>query len=122
MVTKRMDKPSDNKSRVDFPADFFALFSSAIITLIFAVFTGLLFTPLFHARTGDATILWVAIVLTTIGIVLLFVARLPLYRQRRFLTLGPCTLDERHRMIYRWAYRFIGASLILLVMLHLALR
>lgn len=117
-----MNKSNDNKSSCNFPADFLAMFGMVIIPLFVAIVTGVLIAPLFHARTGDPTILWVTLVLATIGIVLLFIARLPLYRQRRFLTFGPGALDEQHRRIYRWAYRFIGTSMLLLVLLHLTLR
>jgi hypothetical protein len=49
-----------------------------------------------------------------IGTVLLFVARLPLYKQRRFWTIGPMQLDRKHRRIYWLAYAFVVASLLLL--------
>ena len=57
-----------------------------------------------------------------VGTVLLFFARLPLYRQRRFLVFGPRELDKRHRRLYWWAYRFIAASIVLLVVLILIVR
>jgi hypothetical protein len=55
------------------------------------------------------------------GVVLLFLARLPLYRQRRFFAFGPKLLDESHRRLYRWAYGFIclGGLLLLLTLLAL---
>jgi hypothetical protein len=49
-----------------------------------------------------------------IGAVLLFVARLPLYKQRRFWTIGPMQLDRKLRRIYWLAYAFVVASLLLL--------
>lgn len=72
-------------------------------------------------RTGDITIPVVAMLSAGIGIVLLFLARLPLYRQRRFFAFGPKLLDESHRRLYRWAYRFIclGGLLMLLTLLAL---
>lgn len=48
------------------------------------------------------------------GIALLFFARLPLYRQRRFWTFGPRELDRRHRQLYWLAYAFVVASIALL--------
>jgi hypothetical protein len=45
------------------------------------------------------------------GIVLLFFARLPLYRQRRFLTYGPRSLDKLHRRLYWLAYLTVLASI-----------
>jgi hypothetical protein len=48
-----------------------------------------------------------------LGVILLFVARLPLYKQRRFLTIGPMKLDREHRRIYWLAYVLVAASLLL---------
>lgn len=45
------------------------------------------------------------------GIVLLFFARLPLYRQRRFLMYGPRSLDKFHRRLYWLAYLTVLASI-----------
>jgi hypothetical protein len=73
-------------------------------------------------RTGDPTIVWIALALGAIGVALLFAARLPLYRQRRFFVFGPRELDEKHRRLYRWAYKFVGTSVCLLVLLLLILR
>jgi len=121
-ASKVMSNPNVKKSDWQFPADFLAMFGMAIVPLIVALVAGVLLTPLFRARSGDPTMLWVAVGLAIIGIVLLFIARLPLYRQRRFFTLGPGALDEPHRRIYRWAYRFIAASVLLLLLLYLTLR
>ena len=49
-----------------------------------------------------------------IGAVLLFVARLPLYKQRRFWTIGPMPLDRKHRRIYWLTYVFVVTGLLLL--------
>jgi bacteriorhodopsin len=98
------------------------MFGMAVIPLIVAMVVGVLLAPLLRTRSGDPTILWVAVVVAFLGVVLLFIARLPLYGQRRFFTLGAGLLDERHRRIYRWAYRFIGTGALVLVLLHLTLR
>ena len=49
-----------------------------------------------------------------LGAVLLFVARLPLYKQRRFWTFGPMQLDRKHHRIYWLACVLVAASLLLL--------
>jgi hypothetical protein len=49
-----------------------------------------------------------------LGTGLLFAARLPLYKQGRFWTIGPKQLDRKHRRIYRLAHIFVAASLVLL--------
>ncbi|HEV7926390.1 MAG TPA: hypothetical protein VGR14_13600 [Verrucomicrobiae bacterium] len=49
-----------------------------------------------------------------IGFALLFAARLPLYKERRFWTIGPRQLDRKHRRVYWLAYTFSAVSLLLL--------
>ena len=49
------------------------------------------------------------------GVLMLFLARLPLYRQRRFWTLGPRELDRFHRRLYWLAYLLVGTSIVFLV-------
>jgi hypothetical protein len=59
----------------------------------------------------------VAVGLGVVGIGLLFFARLPLYRQRRFMTFGPRHLDSTHRKLYWRAYGFVAVSVALLALL-----
>jgi hypothetical protein len=99
-----------------------ALLGLGIIPIFFTLFFGFLGAPLFRARRGDPTMLYVALVVAAVGVVLLFMARLPLYRERRFFTFGPGALDQRHRRLYRWAYGFIAAGVVLMVLLHLVMR
>ena len=62
---------------------------------------------------GIANTLWFWIGSGLMGAVLLFIARLPLYRQRDFDGSGPEQLDREHRRIYWLAYVFFAASLLL---------
>jgi hypothetical protein len=73
-------------------------------------------------RAGQWWIPASALVFSGIGIVLLFVSKLPLYRQRRFFTFGPRLLNTRHRRLFRWSYCFIAVGLLLMVCVLLALR
>lgn len=50
-----------------------------------------------------------------LGIVLLFFARLPLYRARKWFSLGPGELDRPHRRLYGLAYLLITCSVLLLL-------
>jgi hypothetical protein len=59
----------------------------------------------------------VALALGVVGILLLFLARLPLYRRRQFFSFGPRQLDRPHRKLYWWAYGFVVVSIFLLVKL-----
>jgi len=74
------------------------------------------------ARVGQWWLPASALVFAGIGIVLLFVSKLPLYRQRRVFTFGPRLLDERHRRLYRWSYRFIAVGVLLMVCILVAWR
>jgi multisubunit Na+/H+ antiporter MnhB subunit len=55
-----------------------------------------------------------ALALGGAGAILLFCARLPLYRQRRFFTIGPKELHGVYRKLYLAAYTCIVPSVILL--------
>jgi hypothetical protein len=84
--------------------------------------TGILaamFLPLLNqARNrGDATLAYIALLFGMIGIMLLFFARLPLYKQRKFFTFGSRALDAPHRKLYHWAYVFVGACVLLMISL-----
>ena len=56
------------------------------------------------------------------GIVLLFFARFPLYRQRRFWIFGPRELDRFHRRLYWLGYFFVVTSIIVLVTIWFRVR
>ena len=53
---------------------------------------------------------WGGVVAGVVGMVLLFFARLPFYRQRRFLVFGPRELDRSHRRLYWLAYAVLLVS------------
>ena len=65
-------------------------------------------------RVGSTSLFAVGLLAGICGIVLLFFARLPLYRQHRFFTFGPRCLDGCHRRLYWLAYLFVLASIALL--------
>ena len=64
-----------------------------------------------RAREGDLTLFWIALASALVGITLLILAKLPLYRQGRYFAFGPRALPEKHRTVYRIAYICISASL-----------
>jgi hypothetical protein len=88
-----------------------------------AILSAMLLPLLARFKSGEVTgIFYAAIIGSVIGVVLLFFARLPLYRQRRFLTFGSSQLDSAHRRLYRVAYVFLGISILLLLLIWLRLR
>ena len=105
------------------PPDIALIYGPYFIVITIAVLSAMLLPLLSRARSsGDFTLLYVASTLGAVGTVLLALARLPLYPQRRFHTFGPRALDERHKRLYWWAYRFIGISVMLMALLLVSLR
>ena len=68
-------------------------------------------------RFGDTSLFQLGLLFGLVGVVLLFFARLPLYRQRRFFTLGPRALTGVNRKLYYAAYIFLVPSVVLLAVL-----
>jgi hypothetical protein len=80
-----------------------------------AVLSSILLPVVAQLKTADIRVLYgLGLGAGVISAVLLFVARLPLYEQRRFWTIGPMPLDRKHRRIYWLAYVFVVTGLLLL--------
>jgi hypothetical protein len=119
MPDDRLDDTKPKARRCYFPPDM-VLFGVNFIILLIALLCGWFLTLLSRLKsTGDLTLVWFALALGAIGVALLFAARLPLYQQRRFFVFGSRQLDEKHRRLYRWAYKFVGVSVGLLILLLL---
>jgi hypothetical protein len=73
-----------------------------------------------EAKADD--LFYIGLTLGCFGIVLLFLARLPLYRQHRFWTFGPSSLPNLHRKLYWLAYLFVFASVLLLAVVWLKVK
>ncbi len=77
----------------------------------------------FFSRLTGTPWIWcyaVALVVAGVGVTLIFYAKLPLYRQRRFLTFGSGALPESRRAFYRWGYRCAFFAVALLLCLFLS--
>ena|SRR5260370_32853188 len=114
--------PNNNQEKKNdshFPPDV-----GAIGSLFFITFAVLYVTcGLSWAKTrGDTTLFNLAVFLGCTGAVLLLIARMPLYRQHRFFTLGPSSLSGVYRKLYFTAYIFLVPSIVLLVLLLLVVR
>jgi len=59
-------------------------------------------------------IAWFCIAMLTglLGIGLLVYARMPLYRQGKFLSIGPKELPANRLPAYKWAWRLIGGAIV----------
>jgi hypothetical protein len=97
------------------PPDWLCLLGMSIVPLVIGLLASMLLPLVVRLKTGDLRALYgVGLGAGVISAVMLFVARLPLYKQRQFWTIGPMQLDRKHRRIYWLAYVFVAASLLLL--------
>lgn len=106
-----------DKSDWKFPQDMLfilALWAGPVIGVTFMV---CFFHGIANARRGDPTIYWIAFGLAVFGLALLFIAKLPLYRQGKFLTFGSKELPEKYKGIYRIAYYLIVASVVIMLLI-----
>ena len=77
----------------------------------------------FFMRLSGTPWIWcygVGLVVAGVGVALVFYAKLPLYRQRRFFTFGSRALPESKRSFYRWGYRCVTFAIALLLCLLLS--
>ena len=113
------DQPQKKVSPI-WHSDIPGLLSFLLIPLV-ALLGGMFLPFMSHLRRHDSLPVYIVAVLAgVLGVVLLFFARLPLYRQRQFFTFGSRHLDAAHRKLYRLAYFFVWVSGILLFALLLA--
>jgi hypothetical protein len=62
----------------------------------------------------------VALLVSAVGVALLFYAKLPLYRQHRFFTFGSEAIPESRRSFYRGGYRCLIFAVLLFLLLLLS--
>jgi hypothetical protein len=92
-----------------------------LIILVFAVAASQVLD--FFTRLGGEPWIWfygITLAIASFGVALIFYAKLPLYRKRRFLTFGSGSLPERRRSFYRWGYGFAVFAVVLLFCLFLS--
>ena len=104
-----------------FPPDQLAILMLQIGVPLIGILAGCFLPAVSAARRGNPLLFWVALLLAVAGIVILFFARLPLYRQGKLWTFGPSGLPEKNRKLYQMAYWFIGVSVFILLVLLLVL-
>ena len=85
-----------------------------VIAVISALAQILLFFMSLHGTRWIA-VFAIGLGLATIGAGLIFFAKLPLYRERHFLTFGAKALPEARRPYYRWGYCCVGLGQLLLL-------
>lgn len=105
-----------------FPKDWLGILGLQLAPVLVFLLAGGLVPAMVNARQGDLTLFRVAAAFAVIGVALLFFAKLPLYRQGKYLTFGSKALPRGRRKVYRIAYLFIGAGLLLMLLLLAVLR
>src|SRR5205823_11855212 len=96
------------------PSEALGLLSTLLLVPSIGVLAGLLLPIVARLKTADVVALYgIGVGVGVVGAVLLFIARVHLYRQRRFWTFGPRCLDRKHRRIYWLAYAFVSAGMLL---------
>lgn len=110
----------DKRSGSNFPTDLFMLLFGFWPGVIIAILGGFVVLPIVNnLKRGEITGLFMtALILGATGSYLLFLARLPLYRHRKFWTIGPSQLDSKHRRLYWLAYGLIFPSVCLLLLIY----
>ncbi len=112
-------KRSDTYWRI--PRDWMLLlplgFGPVIVGLLMLVFLRVLA----YSRENTSLLLLIAFASALIGIALLFIAKLPLYRQGRLFTFGSNALSRRHQSLYLAAYMFLGFAGVLVAILFVLL-
>jgi hypothetical protein len=105
------------------PPDWAFQFGWLVVMPAVALLSAFLLPALAQIKEANAVDLFYGgLALGYFGIVLLFLARLPLYRQRRFWTFGPSALPNLHRKLYWLAYLFVVASVLLLAVVWLKVK
>ena len=95
------------------PADWLWHFGMFLIILCVALVAGIQLIA--RLKMADiAALYFPGVAAGVLGVLLLFIARLPLYRARRFWTFGPRQLDRKHRRYYWLAYVAVTGSLLVL--------
>ena len=107
----------DPKSDWYIPPDWRFILSWHFVVMPAAILAAMFTVALSNAAQGSTTLLWVALAIGAAGVVMLFFARLPLYRQRKFLSFGPKALPPGRKKLYWLSYGFIGTSIAILSLL-----
>ena len=115
-------KMSNPRSDGYIPRDWLAIVAINLAPVLVFLLAAILLPPLLNTAHGDPTFLLGAIAIGCIGVVLLFIAKLPLYRQHEYFSFGPRRLSPGRRRLYWISYGFIGTSILIMTLLLIILR
>jgi hypothetical protein len=95
--------------------DMLVLLGPFLVLPCVAILASLPLAIIAQLKTGDLFALYrLGLGTGALSVILLFIARLPLYRKRRFWAVGPGNLDPKHRRIYWLAYILLAATVMVL--------
>lgn len=80
-----------------------------------------LFSNLTETQNGNPHLFDLSLSLATAGVCLLFLARLPFYRQRKFFSVGPRGLPPLNKVCYWVSYGFLSTAITLMALMLWAL-
>src|SRR5437867_721336 len=101
-------KKQDSKQWIWPPAEQWITVWGLVVIAVVGILTSQLLS--FFSRLTGTPWIWcygIGLVVAAVGAALVFYAKLPLYRLRRFSTFGSRALPESRRSFYRWGYRCI---------------
>lgn len=111
-----MDYDRRNNGLLTFLEHWWLILSAIVVLLTLQVLN------FFMKLTGESW-LWcyaTALCVAGLGVALIFHSKLPLYRQRRFLTFSSRAVPENRRPYYRWGYLCVILATALFLGLFLA--
>lgn len=114
---------SKKRPRSGLPEEVLGLLGTVFWMPAIAVLAASILPPITNLQRVEVSALfWAGISTGASGVVALFVARLPLYRERRFFAFGPRALDSFHRRLYWLACLLVVAGIACLGMVWLRVR
>lgn len=114
-------KISNPRSDWYFPRDWLAILAINFAPILALLVVAVLLPPLLNTAHGDPTFFLEAMAIGCVGLVLLLIAKMPLYRQHKYLCFGPRLLPPKQRKLYWISYGFIGTSILIMVLLLIVL-
>lgn len=112
-----------NKSDWQIPSDWAFHFSWFLILPATIILSSALLPAIAELKKANVVnLFWSGFSLGCLGIVILFFARLPLYRQQQFFKFGPKALPSFHRKLYWLAYAIVLAAVSLLGVVWLRIK
>jgi hypothetical protein len=100
----------------------FVTFTFLLLPILFNSIINMLFSGLTETQNGNPNLYYLSLSLALSGILLLLIARIPLYRQKKFFVIGPKGLPSLNKLCYWISYCFIVPAVVLMALLFWVLK